>query len=240
MYFFFHLFAGIVLGLLAGDLLHDRRWVLPIIIGAVLPDLIDKPVGYFFFPDLFGSGRIFMHSIVIVGVLFVLGFLFWKCWAHPEVLAVAFGILSHQILDLIWEEPEAWFFPFFGVSHPSRGDDYAFALLLRDFSAASEWILALAMICAIILALAVRHHRSIITRYRNTWAWVLGAGTLVILILAGIILGTGISPAYYRLHRAFGLFGWNERMQFIIGGFVILMSAFLLWRIRSRIIDEKS
>jgi membrane-bound metal-dependent hydrolase YbcI (DUF457 family) len=111
MFLFFHLFTGIVLGLLMGDLLHDRRWVIPFAIGAVLPDLIDKPIGNLFFADLFGNGRIFMHSLIASCALLVIGYGIRKRWADPAVLAIATGVLSHQVLDLMWKDPASWYYP---------------------------------------------------------------------------------------------------------------------------------
>ncbi|MDD1679205.1 MAG: hypothetical protein LUO93_08520 [Methanomicrobiales archaeon] len=45
MFFFFYLLIGFLTGLLIGDLFRDYRWVIPCAVGAVLPDLLDKPPG---------------------------------------------------------------------------------------------------------------------------------------------------------------------------------------------------
>lgn len=94
MLFFLHLFTGIVIGLLLTKLLDDNRWCIPVIVGAVIPDLLDKPLGYFFFADIFGSGRIFMHGLFVACAFLILGLICWKVWSHPKMLAFAFGILS--------------------------------------------------------------------------------------------------------------------------------------------------
>ncbi len=238
MLFFFHLFAGIIFGLLVGDLLHDRRWILPCIIGAVLPDLIDKPVGYFFFADLFGNGRIFMHSIVMVSLLLLFGFLAWKYWHHPEVLAVAFGILFHQVLDQMWEVPEDWYFPLFGVSPSNRGADYALVLVLRDFRFGSEWFFIFIIICSIILVLASRYAGNLLSRHRHALAWLTGAGAIVCVIIAGITIGTGIALLKRSFFLFFRFFGWDTSFEFFIGGIVFLMCALLLWRMRSHLLED--
>ncbi len=88
------------------DLLHDRRWAIPFVIGAILPDLIDKPIGYVFFAEVFGNGRIFLHSLLVFSVTLTIGRIIWKRWDDPSGLALALGILSHQVLDVMKEAPK--------------------------------------------------------------------------------------------------------------------------------------
>ncbi|MCX6698360.1 MAG: hypothetical protein NTV68_00305 [Methanomicrobiales archaeon] len=103
MFFFFQLFAGIVFGLLIADLLHDRRWAIPFVISAVLPNLIDTPIGYVFFADVFGNGRIFLHSLLVFSVILIIGIVIWKHWTNPAGIVLALGTLPHQVFDIIWE-----------------------------------------------------------------------------------------------------------------------------------------
>ncbi|MEI7857696.1 MAG: metal-dependent hydrolase [Methanomicrobiales archaeon] len=143
MFFFFHLLTGLIIGLLISDLLKDQRWFIPITLGAVLPDLIDKPVGYLLFPTIIGYGRIYSHIILIASIILALGIIIWKVKNDPGVLAVGVGILSHQVLDLMWREPSNWYYPLFGPFKGKMGQDYFFTLLVRDFSQPFEQILAL-------------------------------------------------------------------------------------------------
>ena len=73
MYFFFHLITGIILGLLISDFLKDQRWFIPCAIGAVLPDLIGKPIGYLLFPTTIGFGRIYSHTLLITILIMIYG-----------------------------------------------------------------------------------------------------------------------------------------------------------------------
>ena len=239
MLFFFHLFTGIVIGLLIGDILHDRRWVIPFALGAVLPDLIDKPVGNLFFAGVFGNGRIFMHSLPLFCLLLIMGIVAWKYWAHPELLALAFGVLSHQILDLMWQDPTDWFFPFLGQFRFSRGDDYAFALFQYDVSSLSEWILIAVIVTAVVLWLAVRRDPDIIPRYRRIWAGLLAAGSLVCCALAGMAIGTGLLPVKMIRASPFMIFEWGVPEYCIIGGIVFALCAYLLWRLRSNLVKDE-
>jgi membrane-bound metal-dependent hydrolase YbcI (DUF457 family) len=239
MLFFFHLFTGIVIGLLLGDILHDRRWVIPFALGAVLPDLIDKPIGNLFFSGVFGNGRIFMHSLPFFFLLLIMGIVVWKYWAHPAVLAVALGILSHQVLDLMWQDPTDWFFPFLGPFHFSRGDDYAFALFQYDVSSLSEWILIAVIVTAVVLWLAVGRNSAIISRYRRICAGLLAAGSLVCCALAGMAIGTGLLSPSLIQESPFMIFEWGVPEYCIIGGIVFALCAYLLWRLRSNLMKDE-
>jgi len=170
MYFFFHLVAGIVLGLLIGDILCDRRWVIPCAIGAVLPDLIDKPLGYLVFPTI-GDGRFFLHNIFVFIILLAAGLIIWKYYRNPVVLALDIGILSHQILDSMWAEPENWLYPALGPlpAHAQAPQEFLVYLLETDLNNPAEWALIAVCIGGAVLywqrealaAAAVRHARVI-------------------------------------------------------------------------------
>lgn len=232
MFFFFHIFAGLVLGLLIGDLLHDRRWVIPFVIGAILPDLIDKPLGYIFFADVFGNGRIFMHSLLVFSILLIIGLLIWKYLAHPAGLAVAFGVLSHQILDLMWKDPTAWYFPLFGPFRYSHGSDYAFVLLEREIGNGAEWVLVAGLTAAFLVYLALKKRKDIISKYRNIWSGLLVSGALFFCALAGIAIGTGLLPAKKIHSSVFRFFAWTEPAYCIIGGILFALCALLFWRMK--------
>ena len=91
----------------------DYRFIL---LGALLPDLVDKPIGNFFFREIFNNGRIFSHTLLflILCVLIATYFLLGKkqYWA----LFVAFGVLVHLLLDGMWYEPLTFYWPFLGWS----------------------------------------------------------------------------------------------------------------------------
>ena len=114
MFFFFHLLIGLLIGLLVSDLLHDRRWVIPCVIGSGLPDLIDKPLGYLVFGDTIGYGRIWSHSLLFMDIVIILGIVAWRYRSTLWGLGAGLGILSHQLLDFMWLEPVSWFYPALG------------------------------------------------------------------------------------------------------------------------------
>ena len=153
MFFFFHLVTGIILGFLMSDLRKDRRWIAPCMIGAVLPDLVDKPLGYLLFPSANLGGRFLFHNLFVFAILLVAGLLLWKYSASPVILALDIGILTHQILDSMWTMPTYWLYPLLGPypAHPMSPPDYIFDLLGTDLYNPSEWILIIICTCALLL-----------------------------------------------------------------------------------------
>jgi inner membrane protein len=87
-----------------------------LIVGLLLPDIIDKPIGIFIFRDAFSNGRIFSHTLPFL-ILITLGglFLYWKrnkLW----LLVLSFGTFVHLILDQMWLEPRTLLWPLYGFS----------------------------------------------------------------------------------------------------------------------------
>lgn len=152
MFFFFHLVAGIVLGLLLAEILDDRRWVIPCVVGAVLPDLIDKPLGYLIVPSI-GYGRFFFHNFWVFILLLVAGLILWKYYLSPVILALDIGILSHHLLDSMWKDPVTWLYPALGTSpvHSPAPPDFIVYLLETDIYNPAEWVLILICIAGVVL-----------------------------------------------------------------------------------------
>jgi len=89
----------------------DYRLVL---VAAMLPDIIDKPIGSFF-ASTFGSGRLFCHTLLFVLLIALLGLYLYrrgKLW----LLTISFGCLIHLILDEMWLMPRTFLWPLYGSS----------------------------------------------------------------------------------------------------------------------------
>jgi len=97
-----------------------------LLIGALLPDIIDKPVGHFFFRETFGHGRIFSHTLLFFVLVALAGFYLYLRHRKNWLLVIAFGTFVHLILDQMWEAPRTLFWPF-----------YSFAFERRDLT---DWI----------------------------------------------------------------------------------------------------
>lgn len=89
-----------------------------VLLGAILPDLIDKPIGRIFFEERFESGRLFGHSLLFVVVL-ILAIQVGLRGASARrwfILPVGAGI--HLGLDAMWNHPVTLFWPLFTTRFP--------------------------------------------------------------------------------------------------------------------------
>ncbi|MCM2465839.1 metal-dependent hydrolase [Methanoculleus sp. CWC-02] len=140
MYIACHLFLGLILGLAIAGRLGDRRLIGFCALGAVLPDLLDKPVGHLLLAGSLDSGRIFGHGLLFLALLLVAGIALERRRRSLALLAVAVGALSHQVLDAMWAMPVTWYFPLLGPYEPYEVADYFGNAILAEVSSLSEWI----------------------------------------------------------------------------------------------------
>ncbi len=229
MYFFFHLFTGIILGLLIGDFLLENRWIITSALGAKLKDLIDKPLGHLIFSESIGYGRIYGHCLFFFLLVFFIGLFFWRYRKSPFFLAMAIGILSHQVLDLMWHEPVNWFFPIFGPFKGHLPQDYLLVLLVRELNNPFEFIIALALGLGILLYIKRDLITVKISSCRTIFAGSLLVAALVLLILAGIILKTAMTGGILPFT------GWSQREEFILGGIILVLASRVMWRWHRRV-----
>jgi inner membrane protein len=93
----------------------DIRWLM---VGSLLPDIIDKPVGQFFFRDTFHNGRIFAHTLLFLILVTAIGFYLREKQRRTWMLALAAGTFTHLLLDSMWRTPSTLFWPLLGFSFP--------------------------------------------------------------------------------------------------------------------------
>lgn len=224
MYFFFHLLTGTIIGLLLGDLLKDRRWVLPCAFGSVLPDLVDKPLGLVILPASIGNGRIFGHAALAVLVLGIVGLLVLIYWKNPAIVGIAAGILSHQVLDTMWQEPKNWFYPVYGAVPRLTHSSDLIALLLSDITNPLEVLLFIFLCAGIGVFIFHRRIAAFLARHLHGVRSLLACGVFGLCILSGVCFGLS------RGKNTISLLAWNHPTDFIIGGIVAAMAALLCWR----------
>ncbi len=209
-----HLFLGLVLGLAIAGRLGDRRLIGFCALGAVLPDLLDKPVGHLLLAESLNSGRIFGHGLLFLALLAFAGIVLERRRGSFALLAVAAGVLSHQVLDAMWAIPVTWYYPLLGPYRPYEFTDYFGGAILAEISSLSEWIF-LAASAGIVLA-ACRGFRPDLSGVAATIvrASVPLLGALAIASLyawaAGIpesILMAGAGPEDYLVLAAVGAIG---------------------------------
>jgi len=224
MYFFFHLLTGIILGLLIGDILRDHRWVIPCAIGSVLPDLVDKPLDLVIFSQSVGNGYIYGHTLLAVFFLGVLCLLVLMVWKTPVIAGIAAGILSHQVLDLMWRYPKNWLYLVYGAfSQPSESSDI-FTLLMCEIKNPLEIFLFM-FLCAVI-GIFIFHHRiaAFLVCHTGRIRSLLACGVFGLLILSGVFIG--ISTGEHTI----SYLAWTRPDHFILGGIVTAMAAMVFWR----------
>lgn len=88
-----------------------------IAVGALLPDLIDKPLGRIILADTIGSGRIFAHTLLF-GILLVLVGYYLYSKGKPEFLIIAGASFFHLLEDQMLSNPGVFFWPLFGWEFP--------------------------------------------------------------------------------------------------------------------------
>lgn len=82
-----------------------------VLLGSILPDLIDKPLG----AVLHLEARLWAHSL-----LFLAGILALSLWPALRGLRwVGFGDAVHLLVDLIWQQPTVALWPFLGLAFPA-------------------------------------------------------------------------------------------------------------------------
>jgi len=91
----------------------DSRILTITSLGALLPDIIDKPIGQILFYDTFHNNRIFAHTLLFILILTALG-LYLRRNGEDRMLLVAFCSSIHLILDEMWNRPKTLFWPTLG------------------------------------------------------------------------------------------------------------------------------
>ena len=127
MLLFGHL--GITLGIFLGLLLLAPRlkYVINLrylIIGSLLPDLIDKPIGRVIFATSLENGRIIGHTLLFCFILCLIGVYLYKKRADNRYLSLSLGSFIHLIQDEMWMQPPTFLWPVFGLNFPKDSMDY--------------------------------------------------------------------------------------------------------------------
>ena len=101
----------------------DHRMVL---VGSLLPDIIDKPLGLWLAPDLVNhSLRNLGHSGVFVLLLLAGGLVVRWRWRHTAFLVLALSSTGHLLLDQMWHLPRILLWPGRGWEFPVGTTEYS-------------------------------------------------------------------------------------------------------------------
>jgi hypothetical protein len=93
-------------------------------IGALLPDLVDKPIGRVIFASSVSNGRIIGHTLLFSFLLLLIGIYLYDKRKDIKVLSLATGAFFHLFEDQMWAQPRTFFWPLLGLSFPKDHTDY--------------------------------------------------------------------------------------------------------------------
>jgi len=132
--------------------LANRIDIRLLLVGSLLPDIIDKPIGVFFFRDTFSNGRIFCHTLLFLILITLGGLYLYRSRNKIWLLVLSFGTFMHLILDRMWLSPRTLLWPLYGFSFEKvdltywMGDMFH-ALLTNPMAWISELVGAAIVIC---------------------------------------------------------------------------------------------
>ena len=148
---FWHVGATIALTRYAfRDEMMDLRFLA---LGAILPDLVDSPIGLFFWPEL-QTVRLAAHSLLFATLLLVVVMATTRRGRpRKRWMPLAIGVLLHLVLDGMWRLPSTLWWPFIGwtfdeTSFATVGDYLTW--LLTDFR--TWWLEAVGLVYLFALA----------------------------------------------------------------------------------------
>lgn len=195
MLIFAHIFAGAVLGLVLARIIGDSRFIPACIAGAILPDIIDKPLGYILLPQTLDSGTTIFHSLIIVVIAFIIALVLLCYWHTLLGIAVACMLLLHQILDEMWHVPVTWSFPLTGPFQPIHYTNFFETYLWREITSLNEWIF-LFLTIVLLCGFYSNRYPDALNAYNIRWRGPLLSVGLLLLCTLGILsvvsAGTGM------------------------------------------------
>jgi membrane-bound metal-dependent hydrolase YbcI (DUF457 family) len=221
-----HLFAGILIGLVAFQFVKDRRVVILTVIGSMLPDLIDKPLGHIILAGSIDYGRIYAHSGLFFIAILVIGIVYHQKKGSWILMGLAAGVLSHLALDSMWELPVTLFYPFLGDFGLHNFPDYIGESFLKEIGSVYEW-----MFGASFLAMLLFIYRDNLSDLSS----VIRLIPITVRMLATLLVMSGImSIAYAALSSYNPQSGESSVEENLIIGLVASIGGLISYKIMTR------
>ncbi len=99
----------------------DRMDLRFLVLGGLLPDLVDTPFGLAAYGTL-ESVRLFAHSLVFAALVMVAVLILTRRGRpRKRWMPLAVGLLLHLLLDAMWADPETLWWPFLGLTFSAAG-----------------------------------------------------------------------------------------------------------------------
>ncbi len=224
MLVFCHLMTGAAIGLIGGRSGAARPLLAAGMTGGLLPDLIDKPLGHLLLGGTLDNGRILSHSLGFFVAILTISLLVFRQRQPLLGPVLALGVLSHQLLDAMWRDPAAWFFPLLGPFVPGQYPDYFLHGLLAEISSPAEWVFGTTLLALTLVAF--RPGGAVLSGFRPAAERLLPVlGALVGLLGLFTLIATSLSlPNFFT---QITLPGDN----LLLGGAGILASVVILGRV---------
>jgi membrane-bound metal-dependent hydrolase YbcI (DUF457 family) len=163
-------------------------------------------------------GRIYLHSLVVFLLFFIAGILVWRYYRSFIGIALALGVFSHQLLDLMWVEYWNWLWPLFGPFHGDICVNFFGCGFWQELTNPSEWLFA----AAILLVL--------VTIFRSGGSGIIHRNAKIFAILSWILIAItgicGIAILYCGMTGIFCILtGWDDSLDNALVGMLLLAGA---------------
>ncbi|MCK9306591.1 MAG: metal-dependent hydrolase [Methanoculleus sp.] len=189
MYLIAHAMVGVLIGLVIAAIAGDRRVLALAVLGAVLPDLIDKPLGHIILNGTVNYGRIYFHGLTILFLILLAGIILYRYRGRIGLLALAAGMASHQFFDAMWRHPVEWFWPFLGpLPRHDYAEDFFWDAILRELAQPSEWLF-LFLIAGLFAYLYRQELGALLTRFASPGTRQIIFVVFGLVIVAALALG---------------------------------------------------
>ncbi len=106
-------------------------------IGALLPDLIDKPLGMIIFASTISNGRMIAHTLLFSLTLFLIGLCLYDKRKDIRVVTLASGSFFHLMEDHMWISTQTLLWPLLGWYFPKdtfNGVEFLLMLSKESFT----------------------------------------------------------------------------------------------------------
>lgn len=137
----------------------DIRFLL---FGAVLPDLIDLPIGTILLADRYSTGELWAHSLVLPAAYMTVVLLTTRRGRRRRALmALGVGWLFHLLLDGMWASDTVFLWPFLGriPSGPQPFWPIAWERALHDPWRWAKEVVGMAYLAWLWIALGLKDNR---------------------------------------------------------------------------------
>jgi len=133
----------------------DYRFIL---LGAIVPDLLDGALSLLWFPEWEGRG--ISHSVVAVVLVAVVVIVGLRGTIRLALFGLPVGWLLHLVGDGLWGDPEILLWPLFGTElDPTVGEPYSWVLFTDPIAHLGTWageLVGLAILAWFVVAFRLR------------------------------------------------------------------------------------